>query len=340
MRLVYHRGYGDDGLLDYVYFWNLLRLVLLAAVHGLGEELPRRLGVEEDVLRHVGRQPLVSHGHGDGEQARPLSGPEADAGEVLLDGRRMDETDAAARAAVAAALVMGTVYAAGALADEAGALKVTLHAISCGVYGYPLADGARIAIETVAACLGGATDIERATFVCFSAGAAIPLLPYFVGFTDLWLALACGGVGLFVAGVLVSRVTRRAWWTSGVRQLTLGALAIGRMVIGRMTIGRLNAPERPVSPPRATLLVQERLQFLQQLVIRRVPEKCSLPAHLDQVQILQFFEMMGKRRVRNAQFRRDVAHDHSLRMPGEQQPDHAQPRLGAQGGKQARIIGH
>ena len=56
------------------------------------------------------------------------------------------------------------------LADEEGARSVTLPAISCGVYGYPLGPAARIGVETVAGHLpeaGG--SVERATFVLFSA---------------------------------------------------------------------------------------------------------------------------------------------------------------------------
>ncbi|HET8661597.1 MAG TPA: VIT1/CCC1 transporter family protein [Micromonosporaceae bacterium] len=63
------------------------------------------------------------------------------------------------------------------------------------------------------------------SFLCFSVGAAIPLLPYLFGATSLWLALGFGGVGLFVAGAVVSRFTSRTWWGSGLRQLVLGALA-------------------------------------------------------------------------------------------------------------------
>jgi VIT1/CCC1 family predicted Fe2+/Mn2+ transporter len=63
------------------------------------------------------------------------------------------------------------------------------------------------------------------SFVCFSVGAAVPLLPFLLGATSLLLALGCGGVGLFVAGALVSRFTNRRWWTSGLRQLVLGGLA-------------------------------------------------------------------------------------------------------------------
>lgn len=63
------------------------------------------------------------------------------------------------------------------------------------------------------------------SFLCFSVGAVIPLLPYLIGLENLWLALASGGIGLFVAGAVVSRFTNRPWWTSGLRQLALGALA-------------------------------------------------------------------------------------------------------------------
>ncbi|MGI5244666.1 VIT1/CCC1 transporter family protein [Dactylosporangium sp. CA-139066] len=65
------------------------------------------------------------------------------------------------------------------------------------------------------------------SFVCFSVGALIPLLPYLVGSASLPVALGAGGVGLFVAGALIARFTRRAWWRSGTRQLLLGAAAAG-----------------------------------------------------------------------------------------------------------------
>jgi VIT1/CCC1 family predicted Fe2+/Mn2+ transporter len=63
------------------------------------------------------------------------------------------------------------------------------------------------------------------SFVCFSIGALVPLLPYLVGATALWLSLLAGGVGLFAAGVLTARLTDRRWWASGLRQLVLGAAA-------------------------------------------------------------------------------------------------------------------
>jgi O-acetyl-ADP-ribose deacetylase (regulator of RNase III) len=54
------------------------------------------------------------------------------------------------------------------LADELGARSVAFPAISMGIYGYPPPDGARMAIQTVAEHLGGATQVELARFVLFS----------------------------------------------------------------------------------------------------------------------------------------------------------------------------
>lgn len=65
------------------------------------------------------------------------------------------------------------------------------------------------------------------SFLCFSIGAVIPLLPYLFGLANLWIALGVGGVGLFTAGAVVARFTGRRWWGSGLRQLVLGAAAAG-----------------------------------------------------------------------------------------------------------------
>jgi len=65
------------------------------------------------------------------------------------------------------------------------------------------------------------------SFVCFAAGAFVPLLTYLLGFDSLLAALAVGGAGLFVAGTLIARFTGRSWWRSGLWQLLLGAAAAG-----------------------------------------------------------------------------------------------------------------
>ena len=54
------------------------------------------------------------------------------------------------------------------LADEHAARTIGFPAISLGIYGYPLEEGATIAVGAVADHLRGPTTINRATFVLFS----------------------------------------------------------------------------------------------------------------------------------------------------------------------------
>ncbi|BCJ54780.1 membrane protein [Actinoplanes sp. NBRC 14428] len=75
------------------------------------------------------------------------------------------------------------------------------------------------------------------SFVCFSIGAVVPLLTYLLGFDSLALALGVGGLGLFVAGVLVARFTGQGWLRSGTRQLLLGAAAAGATYLIGALIG-------------------------------------------------------------------------------------------------------
>jgi vacuolar iron transporter family protein len=65
------------------------------------------------------------------------------------------------------------------------------------------------------------------SFLTFSTGAVVPLLPYLLGSSLLWVALVCGGLGLAVAGALSSRFTPRPWWYAALRQLLFGAVAAG-----------------------------------------------------------------------------------------------------------------
>ena len=65
------------------------------------------------------------------------------------------------------------------------------------------------------------------SFFTFAVGAVVPLLPYLLGFSLLWVALVCGGLGLAVAGALSSRFTPRPWWYAASRQLLFGAVAAG-----------------------------------------------------------------------------------------------------------------
>ena len=75
------------------------------------------------------------------------------------------------------------------------------------------------------------------SFLCFSIGALVPLLPYLLGATSLWLSLAVGAAGLFVVGALISRFTGRWWLLSGVRLLLLGGAAAGVTYVVGALIG-------------------------------------------------------------------------------------------------------
>jgi vacuolar iron transporter family protein len=63
------------------------------------------------------------------------------------------------------------------------------------------------------------------SFVSFTVGAFLPLLPYLLGATSLLAASILAGCGLFAAGAITSRFTNRSLFYSGARQLLLGAAA-------------------------------------------------------------------------------------------------------------------
>lgn len=63
------------------------------------------------------------------------------------------------------------------------------------------------------------------SFASFAVGALLPVVPYLLGAQRLWPAAALAGAGLFAAGAVVSSVTARSWWFSGLRQLVLGVVA-------------------------------------------------------------------------------------------------------------------
>lgn len=53
------------------------------------------------------------------------------------------------------------------LADTHHLKSIAFPAISCGIYGYPINEAVRIAVNTVKQYLQGNTQIEEVTFVCF-----------------------------------------------------------------------------------------------------------------------------------------------------------------------------
>jgi vacuolar iron transporter family protein len=73
------------------------------------------------------------------------------------------------------------------------------------------------------------------SFLSFSAGAALPVLPYLFGSRTIVSGLVLALLGLFGCGVVVARLTSRPWWFSGLRQLLLGgAAAVVTYLIGRL----------------------------------------------------------------------------------------------------------
>jgi VIT1/CCC1 family predicted Fe2+/Mn2+ transporter len=63
------------------------------------------------------------------------------------------------------------------------------------------------------------------SLLSFSVGAFVPLLPYALGATSIWISAVLAVIALFVAGAAASRFTSRGWLYSGARQLVLGVLA-------------------------------------------------------------------------------------------------------------------
>jgi O-acetyl-ADP-ribose deacetylase (regulator of RNase III) len=65
------------------------------------------------------------------------------------------------------ALLAGCYRASLALAAQHGITSIAFPAISCGIYGYPIPEAARIAVQTTAACLASAPSITTVIFACF-----------------------------------------------------------------------------------------------------------------------------------------------------------------------------
>ena len=54
------------------------------------------------------------------------------------------------------------------LARAKGVKSLAFPAISCGVYGYPITDAARVAVRETRAALAGLAGLERVVFSCFT----------------------------------------------------------------------------------------------------------------------------------------------------------------------------
>jgi len=75
------------------------------------------------------------------------------------------------------------------------------------------------------------------SFLTFSTGALVPLIPFLLGYASLAAGLMIGAVGLLVAGALASLATNQSWWWSAVRQLLFGTVAAGATYLVGLAIG-------------------------------------------------------------------------------------------------------
>ena len=62
------------------------------------------------------------------------------------------------------------------------------------------------------------------TFLAFAVAGAIPLMPYFYGIHDFWLAAGLTLATLFAVGAARTYVTADRWYTAGLEMLALGGL--------------------------------------------------------------------------------------------------------------------
>ncbi|MEO6702358.1 MAG: VIT1/CCC1 transporter family protein [Jatrophihabitantaceae bacterium] len=63
------------------------------------------------------------------------------------------------------------------------------------------------------------------SFLSFSVGALVPLLPFLFAAKMLPLAATLALVGLFVTGAITARFTTRQWWYAGGRQMLFGIIS-------------------------------------------------------------------------------------------------------------------
>lgn len=63
------------------------------------------------------------------------------------------------------------------------------------------------------------------SFIAFAIGALLPLLPFIFGAGSVLPALLVSGVALLVTGAIIARLTGRAPWVGGGRQLLLGGVS-------------------------------------------------------------------------------------------------------------------
>jgi VIT1/CCC1 family predicted Fe2+/Mn2+ transporter len=75
------------------------------------------------------------------------------------------------------------------------------------------------------------------SFLSFSVGALIPVMPFLIGWNSIVGSLAITLLALFACGAVVTRVTVRSWWYGGLRQVVLGGAAFGLTYLVGTAVG-------------------------------------------------------------------------------------------------------
>ena len=75
------------------------------------------------------------------------------------------------------------------------------------------------------------------SFLSFAIGAVVPLLPYLLGASSLWLALVLAAVVALAGGAVVARLTERSMAWGALRQFLLGAVAAGATYLVGLALG-------------------------------------------------------------------------------------------------------
>lgn len=79
------------------------------------------------------------------------------------------------------------------------------------------------------------------SFVCFSVGAVLPLLPYLLGFASLPVALGIGAATALVGGGVVAGLTGRPVWRGALRQFLFAVLAVAATYAVGLLVGGVAA---------------------------------------------------------------------------------------------------
>jgi len=85
--------------------------------------------------------------------------------------------------------------------------------------------------------LASPTLAAVSSFLSFSVGALVPVLPFLFSWDSIIGSLVLTLAALFACGAIVTRVTVRTWWYGGLRQVILGGAAFGLTYLVGTAVG-------------------------------------------------------------------------------------------------------